>query len=151
MLLLPFGLTLRRRHRRERESEDQDNDRNNDRDRNYRVNLNDIDWRSLEEELERAMMNDERTDIDLPSFLNVRVALQYMVNVETSSLTLSSGTKADLPGFSECCCDGLGHKELTVVYRDGNDCKMVTVSDVMPLTLPSDSDRQWIVCRQRVH
>lgn len=126
-------------------------ERDVDSDRKFRVNLNDIDWSSIEPELESEMMNDDRTDIDLPPFLNVRVVLQYMVNVDSSTLSLSSGSKAALPGFSECCCDGLGNKELTVVYRHGTNCKMVTVSDVMPLTVPSDSDRQWIDCRQRTH
>ena len=122
-----------------------------DDDRKFRVDLDDVDWRSMEQRLESAMMNDERMDIELPSFLNVRVVLQYMMDPQTSTLTLSSGPKAELPGFSECCSDGLGHKELTLIYRHGAHCKIVTVSDVMPLTVPSDSDRQWIDCRHRAH
>ena len=114
----------------------------------YNIRLCDVDWLSIENNLESLMRNNQDEDVHLPSFLSVRVALQYMVNTDKSSLTLSSGTKSHLIGFYDCCPDQYSTKELFVVYKHDNQYRFVTVSDMFPLSLPNKSHLEWFNCRQ---
>merc|ERR1719204_1278784 len=103
------------------------------------------------------MARGDAEDVHFPSFVNVRVVLQYLMDARTATLELASGPKAELPGFCRVTAGGYHDAdgdavELTVIYRFGGACHIATVSDVMPLTLPNEAHRQWIDCeRRRAH
>jgi len=115
-----------------------------------RMELSEVDWDSVEPGLEGAMLSGvdwvQSEDVHFPSLMSVRTVLQYLVGEgmsEESRLVLSSGTKVQCPGFYDCA--GAERKnELVVVYRWKDECRMVAVDDVLPLTLPNERHAQWI-------
>jgi len=118
--------------------------------RRRRIALSAMDWESVEPRLERAMLSAadwaHSEDVHFPSVLSVRVVLQYLVGEGTATelrLVLSSGTKAQCPGFYDCA--GVGRSNaLVVVYRWQGECRTVAVADALPLSLPNERHAKWI-------
>eukprot|EP01083_Nonionella_stella_P070659 189162_1 len=126
----------------------ENNNNNTNKQNKSKMYLKDIDWLSMESDLQNIMRMNPNEDLHLLSFINVRLVLQYMVDDNKSTLKLSSGTKSYLPGFYDCCPDSYSTKQLFVIYKFDNDqYRYVTISDMFPLTLPNTSHMQWFNCR----
>ena len=115
----------------------------------YKIEICDVDWLLIEKDIEEIMLKTNVCeDATFPSFINVRIVLQYMVNNDKSILELSSGNKSYLPGFYDCSPNKYRTKQLLIIYKYRNDYRYITISDIFPLKLPNKSHLSWFNCRQ---
>ena len=153
---LLFDIYNNKDDRKEKEKEKKVNNNNNNNNNNkYKIELCDINWLLIEDELEEIMLNNGilngNEDKVFPSFLNIRIVLQYLINNNLSQLNLSSGNKSYLPGIYDCCSNKDETKQLFIIYKYKNEYKYVTISDMFPLILPNESHLEWFNCRQTTY